>query len=285
MIFYNDLDRLAFFTRFCVTARRHSVRVYGLVLMDDHVHGSYVVDSMTILSVFVKEYTGPFAQDQNKYCGRKGILFRRHFGSAPKKGDKAARTNLIYLGNNPVERRLCQKAEDYRWNFLAYSHSDHPFSEKLVLRNASSALRDAIGEVKAMRCQDKPLSYRLLKRIFHKLGPMETEQLTDFIIGLYNVIDYESAIRFFDSYEEMLRAMHASTGSEYDLNEVFVGKSDAHYRRMEEIVMQKLNLADIHDILGWEDGKKYEVFQLLRRRTEATSGQIGKFLRMKIKQA
>lgn len=283
LIFYNDLDRLVFFTRFCVTARAHKVRVLSVVLMPDHLHGSYVVDNVRLLSDFVKAYTGPFAREHNQTCHRHGMFFRRHFGSSPKKGDKAARTNLIYLGNNPVERRLCRRAEEYRWSFLAYADSDHPFSEKLVVRRASSALKKALKEVESMRKADKPLSYNMLKRLYRPLDPVEREQLTDRIIVLYNVIDYESAIRFFGSYDQMLQAMHASTGNEYDLNEVFVGKSDEYYAVMADIIMEEVGPEDIHDILGYSLESKYELYMLLRRKTGAPGKQIAKFLHLPMK--
>ena len=83
----------------------------------------------------------------------------------------------------------------------------------------------------------------------------------------------------------MLTAIHSTTGSEHDLNEVFVGKDDSWYRRMSEIVLAHSNLSDIHDMLGFPPDKKYTLFRLLRRETQATSEQIAKFLRIKLRKA
>ena len=102
------------------------------------------------------------------------------------------------------------------------------------------------------------------------------------IISTYNVIDYPSAIGYFNSYEDMLTAMHATTGSEYDLNEIFIGKSDAHYARMATVVMRELQPNDIHDILSLPEVDKKEVFQLIRRYCDAPAEQIGKFLHMTV---
>ena len=111
----------------------------------------------------------------------------------------------------------------------------------------------------------------------------EKEQLTDFIISLYNIIDYENAASLFDSFDDMLNAMHSNTGSEYDINEVFIGKSDAHYAKMMSLVLDKYDFKDIHDVLRLSPEKKDDVFQLLMANTDALPEQIAAFLRMPVK--
>lgn len=283
LLFYNVIDYLVFFTVYCVTARKYKVQVLSLCQMPDHLHQSVKAPSVEILSDFVGEVTRVFSKVHNETCHRKGALFDSPYGSAPKSGDKRARTNLIYVGNNPVERRLCKRAEEYRWNYLAFARSNHPFSEKLVVRKASTALQKALREVKRMYADGKPLAYVQLQRMFQPLDVKEKQQLTDYIISLYNVIDYQQAIRFFGSYEDMLLALHSSTGSEYDINERFIGKDDSYYSRMGRIVMQKLKLADIHDVLALPFEEKFEVFKLLRSDTFALNEQIVSFLRMPVK--
>lgn len=286
VIFYNVSDYLTFFTLFCVVARKYRVRVIAMSLMVDHIHLSVIEERKGEISAFVREYSSRFAREHNQVCHSKGPLFEGRFGCAPKRGDKAARTNLIYVGNNGPERRLCSKAEEYRWNFLAYAVSDNPFSEKYVAREASKVLR-AARRLVFTRCQKGlPLSYELLQNLFARLSfRKEKEQLVDYVIRLYNVIDYASAIRFFDSYEEMLSAMHASTGSEYDLNEVFIGKSDAHYARMSSLVQSELGFGDVHDILSLTPEEKFHIFQFLYDKTDALPQQVAAFLRMPIEMA
>ena len=76
-----------------------------------------------------------------------GTLFKRPFESAPRTTDKEKRSSLIYLYNNPVEKRLFNHAVDDRWTFLAYAKGTFPFSEKLVKRNVRFALRTACDYV------------------------------------------------------------------------------------------------------------------------------------------
>lgn len=283
VLFYNVSDYLVYFTLYCTTARKYDVQVLSLCQMPDHLHQSVRAKRLDVLSAFVGEVTRTFSKVHNETCHRKGALFESPYGSAPKNGDKKARTNLIYVGNNPVERRICSQAEDYRWNYLAYAASAHPFSEPLIVRQASSALQKALREVKRMRTDGKPLAYAQLQRLFQPLDRKEKQQLTDYIIGLYNVIDYDEAIRFFGSYEDMLLAMHSNTGSEYDLNESFIGKDDTYYYQMSRIVSEKLPVTDVHDVLALSPEEKFEVFQLLRRETFALGEQIAAFLRMPVK--
>lgn len=266
-----------------MTARKHDVQVLSLCQMPDHIHDVLRSKNVKEMSAFVGDFTRTFARVHNETCHRKGALFESPYGSAPKRGDKRARTTLIYVGNNPPERRICKTAEEYRWGYLAYAQSDHPFSEKLIIRKASSALQKAVTEVKRTFKDGKPLSYAQLKRLFSPLEFREKQQLTDFIITTYNVIDYTEAIRFFGSYENMLTAMHSNTGSEYDLNERFIGKDDSHYGKMSRILQEQLELNDIHDVLAFSPEEKAMAFQLLRRETFAMDEQIAAFLRTPVK--
>ena len=280
LLFYSISDYLVFFTIFCIEAKKYGVRVLALCLMPDHFHVSIVVDSSKILSDFIASVTRKYAIQNNVTCHRSGPLFAKPFGSAPKYGAKKARTNLIYVGNNGVERQLCHKAEDYRWGFLKYAVSTSPFSEPLVIRNASVDMKSAVRSVKSYLTKSKELNYTLLQRLFRPLSRQEKEQLTDFIISSYDIIDHAGAARFFDGYDNMLEAMHTNTGSEYDLNEVLVGKSDAHYAAMSSILLKELPIFDIHDIFLMTEDERFKLFTILQRKTNATPEQILKFLRI-----
>jgi len=282
VLFYSYSDHLVHFTRYCITARKYGIQVLGLCQMPDHIHDSVRAGKRQDLERFKQETNAGFSRNWNAHHGLDGSVLESPFGSAPKSGEKKVRSNLVYVGNNPVERKLVEKAEEYRWNYLAYAVSDHPFSEKLVIRNARWPLQKAAREVKARFKEGKPMNHAQLKRLSAPLDREERQQLTDYIISTYNVIDYAAAIRYFGTYDDMLTAMHATTGSEHDLNEVFIGRSDAHYARMTRILMQECRLNDIHEILSFPDDKKYSLFLLLRRKTDAPVKQIAKFLHLSL---
>lgn len=284
VLFYSYSDYLEYFTLYCVLARKHGIRVWEMCLMPDHVHDGVSARTRNQRKAFKWELNTRFSHQYNRRCGLNGPLLESPYGRAVKYGAKKARTNIIYIVNNPVERQLVAKAEEYRWNFLAYAKSDHPFSEKLVIRKARLSLQQAVKEVKLQHEKGNPLSYAMLQRMFSKLTWEECQQLTDFIISTYNVIDYSGTLELFDgSYEAFLSAAHANTGSEYDINEPFLGKTDKPFATMSRILLEEAHLDDIHDFLSWTPAQKYELFLLLRKHTDAMGEQIAKFLHLKLK--
>ncbi len=279
LLFYSVSDHLVYYTSYCLLAEKYGIKIYGTCQMPDHVHDSLAAESLECLSSFKRDLNSLFAKRQNEWCSQSGPLFENPYGSAVKIGAKNARTNLIYVGNNPVERQLVKRAELYRWNYIAYAVSDHPFSDRLVKRNVSWALRNSLREVEIQRERCLPLTYPLLGRISRKLDINEKRQLTDFIVKTYNVIDYDAALSFFDgSYDKYLVALHSTTGSEYDLNEISVGRSDRCYAQMTSLLLKEYGISDIHDILRMKD--RTEVFNRLRSKTDISPRQIRKYLRL-----
>ena len=127
------------------------------------------------------------------------------------------------------------------------------------------------------------MNYTLLKRLSKDLSPAEICQLKDYIISTYNVIDYSAAVRYFDNYPDMIRSIHANTGSEYDLNEVFVGKTDKPYAAMTRILMKQFGYKDIHEILSLSSEHKYELYTILRKHTDVMDEQIFRYLHIPYK--
>lgn len=283
LLFYSVSDYLVFFTVFCVEAGRHGVRVLSLCQMPDHVHASLYAESRKALSAFVSAYSCRFVRMCREYSHWNSPVFDSPYGSVPKIGAKKARANLLYVGNNPPERQLCAQAEDYRWNYIAYARSSHPFSKELVLRRASWPLLRAVREAKAQHAAGKPLSYAMLQRMFRPLCREEREQLTDYIITQYSVIDHAGAARFFDGHDRMLVALHADTGSEHDLNEPFVGKSDACYARMVNALLRKTGWKDIHDLFLLSPDERLGWLPFLLREAGGEPEQAAKFLRIVLK--
>ena len=283
VLFYTYTDHLVFFTHYCVMAIKHGIRVLSLCEMPDHVHDSVVAERKEDLEQFKRETATTFSKNHNDWFRQKGPVLEGPFGRAPKREEKKARTNLVYVGNNPVERKLTARAEAYRWNYLAYAASDHPFSEKLVIRNARWPLQKAVKEVKASFKAGKPLNYAQVARLIKDLDKEEIFQLVDFIVSIYNVIDYEAAIAYFGSYGNMLVAMHATTGSEYDIKEETVGKSDLCYNRMTGLLLRAGKLKDIHDLQRMPESQRQELAVFLRGKTDAVPEQVNKFLHLPVK--
>lgn len=280
-IFYDLRDYLIYFTIFCIAAKRYGITTMELCLMIDHIHMLIKAASKKNLSEFISFVTSVFVREFNSSIGRKGSLFESRFGSAPKLTKKKLMSAIIYIGNNPVERKICIKGEDYRWNFLAYINSNHPFSKELILKESSYNLKKSIKEIDSLYRNEKHLNYKLLERLLKKLTIDERIQLTDYIICKYNVIDTKSVMSHFESYQELLTSLHSTTGSEYDIKEDQDCASDLIYRDMIKIA-RKYYGEDIRKVIWASSEEKFQIAEVIRQQTSAQIWQIEKFLHLKI---
>lgn len=280
VIFYSASDYLVYFTLLCVIAPRYNVKIIAVALMPDHIHFSIIAPSWYELWRFMQTLQSMFAKENNITCHRKGPLFKSPFGSAPKTSDKKVRSNIAYVANNPVERYLATYAEKYRWTFLAYAESDNPFSRPIVKSKATKNLKKAIAIVDASHKVQLHLKYQTLSRLFGPLDYNESNQLTDYIISKYSIIDHQTAISYYGSYEKMITAIHSNTGDEHDIKENRAVQHDDVYSKMSKLLLQTYQLKDIHDILGYNADKKLELYRFLSQSTDTPSFQIAKYLRL-----
>ena len=140
-------------------------------------------------------------------------------GYAPKTSRKSINTCLIYIFNNPVEGGMTKRAIEYKWNLLAYSTCDHPFSERLVKRNSRSRMRRVLEYVDFCFKKGTYLDYSLQKQIFNPLTPLEKKQIIDYIVCKYNPTPKGVLDTRFGFYENAVIAIDSTTGSEHDIIE------------------------------------------------------------------
>lgn len=212
------------------------------------------------------------------------MLFKSPFGSSVKYGDKNIRTAAGYLYNNHTNKKLCERAEEIRWNFLAYAHNNNPFSESIIKERVSHTLRNALKEIDANRKTDKPLNYATLRRLYKPLGKEEKEQLTDYIISVYNAIDFAALESLYRSYEDMLYSFNANTFNEYDISEDADERTgdDRVYNRLAKQVLESGKFTSVKDILQLSDDERFRLALMLQARTGASYKQIGAFVHLKI---
>ena len=285
VIFYSVTDHLLYYTIMCSRSASYDIKILKCVQMPDHLHHSIVENVAGHLSAFFQDVTSTFTREYNSQYHRKGVMFDSPFGRAVKKTDKSIRTNLTYLNNNPVERQLVTRAEYYRWNYLAYAVSDHPFSRKIVLRKASMPLRRALKIVEYQHNKGRYLTGRMLRNMFNSLpNDEEREQLTDFIVSTYSVIDHKAASNYFQTYENQLITASANTGSEYDIKENFIGRSDACYAKMTRLLIESGKVKDIHEVYAMRTDEKWNAYNYLKARMNVPSNQVKAFLHLPIKQ-
>lgn len=274
MIFYSVIDRLVYYTVSACVAKRHNITVAAASLMFTHMHQSVIADTLEAIECYLHDSNTSFARMYNNHYGRKGKLFRERPGIAQKYSTKDKRTNLIYVFNNQVEKKLCARAIEERWDFLPYFVSDHPFSAPIDLEKASKPLRQALKLVDRRVSKGKPLKYKDFDRIFAQLQPDEIEQFVDYVITQYKWIDYSIATSLFGNTDSLIKAIDSTTGSEYSINEEFTARDDTQYLRL----LKHSNANGlISTIYTMEDSQKEEIANQLHNRYNFDKLILSKF--------
>lgn len=282
-LFYCREDCLVFFTILSVCARNDGVRVLELCLMHNHIHLLIEAETLQQLSRFVDHYTAWFVREYNAFTGRTGKLFKKNFGSASKWEEKRLRSAIIYIGNNPVEKHFCRKADESRWNFLQYGLSSSPFSEPLRKSKATCELKKALKAVDIMVALNLPLKYSQLICLGGKLCTREQEQLTDYVISRYSAIDHKGLASYFKSYDAMLAAMSVTTGDDYDIKERRDDFSLESFSEMTEYLQGRMARHEIGKVVALPLDDKVRLYDELQKHTNATGRQICKFLHIREK--
>lgn len=282
-IFYDQEDYLVFYMILSTSARKFRVRILELCLMVDHIHILLESDSCQEMSGFVRYYSSVFVREYNDSIGRNGQMMYKSFGSAPKKGDKKTRSAIVYIGNNPVEKKMCSSAEEYRWNFIAYLDNDNPFSQDIPPRSRRRILRKAMKEAAADASANRYMNFSKLRWYMSRLNQEEKELLTDLIISLYMPVDKEALLDYYSDLPQMVSAMNASTGSDYDIREKVTPHSDLVYNRMIEVVRAETGLDVVRKVVVLPEERKMELVAKLQKAIpSAQLYQICKFLHLKI---
>ena len=248
--------------------------------MYDHLHVLVEADSSKQLSRFMQAVLHKYAEEFNQSVGSYGSLFVPRFGRAERTGLKEVRSACSYLYNNPGEKELCKRAEEYRWTFLAYAISKHPFSEPLLLSAASAKMRRAVKIVDYYREHDKPLRYAWLRKMFHGLPASEKQQLTDYIITSYNCIDYRRLLSFYDgSYENACLAFASNQGKEFGIHEEFVPGSHKAYIQISSVLRRYFGIENVKDFFAMPQKERNKMAAFCLKMTTASKRQVVKYFR------
>ncbi|MBR5013376.1 MAG: transposase [Bacteroidales bacterium] len=272
-LFYTMEDFLVFYTIVSIQARRVGICILGMCLMIDHVHMLVSSECLSIMSRFINSCTSLYVREFNACTGRQGPLFESPYGSAMKLDMKRIRSAIAYLFNNPVEKHLCSKAEQYKWNFLAH-YGKHPSVRKA---DCSNRLRRSMSLVEETFRRKRYLNHALLNTMMKDLTSEEKKKLADHIISIYFPFDIKRTTDCYGSYEEMLIAINSNTGSEYEIIETEYCRSDKPYRDIISYLHKK-GIKDMHSVICMDNENKLAMMQDIKAHTSASYTQIRKFL-------
>ena len=279
-------DYVLLYTLICVKAKQFGVRITSLSLMINHFHILASFAAKRALESFMISVTSVFARKYNKKYGLSGRLFAKPYGSAPKVRPSKIADSMIYVAANGLNKLAAQKAEMYRWNFLKYAESDHPFSEEFDPLKASKDMLTLVKRVNQMFESDRYIDYKLFdSKAFNKLSEEERKQLVDIIIAKYNVIDYSATLQMFGNLEDAFRMFSMASGSEYDICDDTSREDYKHYYKMIKVAESEgYDLRSTRHVGVGDDGNQMdaELAERLCRRFRMEVGasvhEIGMFL-------
>ena len=277
VLFYDREDYLVCYMILSVMAKKYGIIVLEVCFMIDHIHLLLEAPSCEVMAAFIRDYSSVYIHEYNFSTGRSGQMFHKSYGSAPKKGDKKTRSAIVYIGNNPVEKKLCGHAEDYRWNFLMYLLKPYPFSIERPLMRCSRPLRRCITIVNAASQAGRYLNYHRLRDMFDHLRESEKEYLTDHIIKMYPLIDSDRLWTYYKDWDQMVAAMHSTTGSEHDIKEAYSKGSDMIYHDMMRFLSEK-GFKPVRSVIMLPLEQKIQLAHELRMHIGAAPHEIKKLL-------
>lgn len=278
IIFYSIQDYLVFYSLLCVKAIKQNIIIIAICLMLNHFHLEGKFKSLYQMERFMQGLLSSFARKYNRQHHLEGQLFKKSYNSSPKYVDEKISNTYIYIQNNPKVKCAVEKSEDYRWNFLKYSVSENPFSEPFRESEASPELLKMMATVLASRSANKALEYSFFGEEFEKLSPKESKQLIDYIIRVYNIIDYNYATDRYGSFENICQVLDVVTGSDYEIKEVERKEDYRHYEKMNEISAQM----GINLVKGSFNGLPEHIIKRLAiaftKQANASSYEIAKYM-------
>jgi hypothetical protein len=187
------------------------------------------------MELFINAVCSTFARLYNVRYQRRGKLFKKSFGSAPKYGESDIYDCIIYINNNPIPKKAAEHAIKYRWNFLAYMDSKSPFSDAFDFASAPEMMRTKYMEIEKAHALGRYIDYSFFSAMTSGIDEKEYRQILDMIVSIYNVIDYRVMLSKWQSKESVSGILDMVRGSEYDLAEDGSHEDYRDYDRMNVI--------------------------------------------------
>lgn len=280
LLFYDNTDKIIFFTILSVLSERYGVRIIAMSLMPDHYHLLVEANNRFQIVDFIRTLNSVYAKAFNRTMNRKGRIFNKEFGCAPKRTIKEIMSTVNYILNNPLVKMLDKKVENSRWNYLPYALSKNPFSATLRLDAAKKNMRTAVKAVNTIRKNGRWMTYRILEEMSAKLDDNDTAQLEDYIVSSFFCIDYEAAAFFYGSTGNMINAANCNSGSEYMINEMNEVKDDRIYVRMLDFLRSQYHYSGIKEVLRLDYEQRLILARELLFNMSFQARQIEKYLHL-----
>lgn len=277
ILFYNGIDALIFFTVICVKAEKYKIAIIAVCIMLNHFHLEVRAMSGNLISSFMNSVTSVYARASNRHYGQSGCVFTKPFKSVLKISDKKAKECFIYIGNNPKEKKAVSKCEEYRWNFLQYLENEHPFSNPIDSKDCSPELMLLISTAKVLHSDGQWIPFSFFDKKYDALSAREKDQLADYIINLYNVVDKSVVLNAYGSYSDICTVINTVSGAEYGMSD---DRSEEDYRHY--YAMNRICESQGHDLRQerpamFDDKEKKRLSLIFKKEARASQYEIAKY--------
>lgn len=95
---------------------KYNINIISYCIMSNHAHMLIKFDKIEELSKFMQRINTNYAIYYNKNKNRKGYVYQDRFYSEPILNREHFINCIVYIHNNPVKAKMCQKAKEYKFS-------------------------------------------------------------------------------------------------------------------------------------------------------------------------
>jgi REP element-mobilizing transposase RayT len=130
MVLKEGEDKKGFLGTLSKYRERFSFKLFGFVLMDNHVHLVIRVNGRINISKIMQAINLSYSQKFRHKYHYTGYVWQGRFKSNPIETDAYILDCLNYIHNNPVRAKIADKPEDYLWSsYHFYNGNKNPLAE------------------------------------------------------------------------------------------------------------------------------------------------------------
>ena len=105
---------------------RFNFKLYGFVLMDNHVHIVLETNNLVKISKIMQAIALSYSMKYRNKYDYTGYVWQGRFKSSVIIDERYILACLEYIHNNPIRAGVVNKIEDYPWSSYGfYNHQDH----------------------------------------------------------------------------------------------------------------------------------------------------------------
>ena len=130
MILQKEEDKKAFLKTLSKFKDRFKFKLFGFVLMDNHVHLIIEANGLINISKIMQAITLSYSQKFRHKYNYTGYVWQGRFKSNIIESNSYILECLIYIHNNPVRAKIVDDAKDYPWSsHHLYNENTNPLDK------------------------------------------------------------------------------------------------------------------------------------------------------------